>query len=364
MGEDAADVAVQSRKIALKCPSCGAGFKHMAWQSGMVCPQCGSDAIAPAVIIEGAIDYSIADRSKGYAIEDIRFAKLAQWAGFITAYQCNQALAKQKQIADSGAHAPHIAQVLISQKALNELQMKAILEVCEKSRPDADDREFVTVAVQNKFLTKEQGDQIIQAQRDMKKEGKTPPPVSVLLDEKRMMKENQIIAILRAQRNRSVGPIHDAHVVVERHRPPTVLEKYIGKKDDPMRKWRAAAYLSFFTILLLTWAWYYGFLKFRAERIAYYCPKCKDVFIAKMHDTVPIKCPFCGEKAALYGYFCNKCRRAYGVNNRNKAKKCTHCGSMLYSELNEELIEAHRKRMREEREADQQGMRKSDIKIE
>ena len=109
MGED--EVAVHAKKLALKCGACGA------------------DQLAPAPIIEGAVDYSIADRSKGYAIEDIRFGKIAQWAGFISPYQYNQALAKQKQIAETGQHAPHIAQVLISQKIMDQLQMKAVLEV-------------------------------------------------------------------------------------------------------------------------------------------------------------------------------------------------------------------------------------------
>ncbi|MEW6356694.1 MAG: hypothetical protein AB1696_10230 [Planctomycetota bacterium] len=366
MGDEATDVAVQGRKIALKCPACGGGFKNMPWQPGMKCPKCGSDGIAPAVIIEGAVDYSIADRSKGYAIEDIRFGKLAQWADFITAYQYNQALARQKQIADTGAHAPHIAQVLITQKALTELHMKAILEVYEKSRPDADDREFVQIAVQNKFLTQLQGDQILQEQRNMKKDGKTPPPVSVLLLEKRVIKENQIVAILRSQHKRAGGPVHEAQAVIERHRPPTVIEKYVGRKGDPMRKYRAAGYIAFLSVLVLAWAWYYGLLKFRPEMIAYYCPKCKDVFLYKVRNEVPIKCQSCGEETALYGFFCNKCRRAYGLPSRDGAKKCSHpnCGSMYYADLNEELMEAHRKQVREDREAEQQGVRKSDIKLD
>jgi DNA-directed RNA polymerase subunit RPC12/RpoP len=338
----------------------------MAWAMGMKCPKCGSDQLAPAPIIEGALDYSIADRSKGYAIEDIRFGKIAQWAGFISPFQYNQALAKQKQTADAGTPAPHIAQVLISQKIMSELQMKAVLEVYETPRPDAGDREFVKVAAQNKFITAQQGDEMLELQRAMKREGSTPPPVSALIFEKKLMKENQIIAILRAQHKRMVGPIHEALATVERHRPPTVIEKYIGKKGDPLRKYRAAAYVTAGIVLALFWAWYQGLIKFRREKIPYYCTNCKEAFIAPAGSTVPVKCPYCKQTSAYYGYYCEKCRRAYGLPHRKEAGKiqCTHCKSMLFSELTPEKIEEAKQRTREEQEADQRGVRKADFKVE
>jgi len=361
MGEE--EVAVHSKRIALKCPACGAGFRAMEWQAGMKCPECGSDEIAPAMLTEGAVDYSIANRRKGYAIEDIRFGKIAQWTGFISPYQYNQALAKQKQIADSGQEAPPIGQVLMSQSVLTDVQVRAILTVYDKPRPDADDREFVEVAVQNKFISKEQGSEVLARQREMKKNS-TPPPVSVLMLEQRLMKENQIVAILRAQHKRTMGPIHEVMDVIEQNREPTVLEKYIGKKGDPMRKYRAAAYISVGAFLVLVWAWYWGFLKFSTERAPFYCVECKKTWIGKVRRTVPVKCPYCKKQGGLYGFFCEKCRRAYGLPQREGRKKCTHCGSMLFAVLTEEKMKEHERRIKEELEADQKGVRKSDFKVD
>lgn len=362
MGDE--EVTLKAKTIALKCDACGGGFKNMAWTPDMKCPKCGSDRIAPAPIIEGAVDYSIADRSKGYAIEDIRFGKIAQWAGIISPFQYNQALARQKQIADGGRPAPHIAQVLISQKVMNELQMKAVLEVYEKPRPDADDREFVKVAVQNKFLTQEQADELLEFQRAMKKDA-TPPPVAVLALEKRLMKENQILAILKAQHKRMVGPVHEVLAVIERHRPLTVVEKYLGKKDDPKRKYRAAAYAAAGVLLLLVWAWYYGIIKFSVERIPYYCQKCHEAYFARAKASVPVKCSYCGEKEAYYGFYCEKCQQPYGLPDREKGeRRCPRCKGLLFSELTQDKIDDAKRRTQDAKQADEKGVRKSDFKPE
>jgi hypothetical protein len=152
--------------------------------------------------------------------------------------------------------------------------------------------------------------------------------------------------------------------VIERHRPPTVVEKYIGKKGDPKRKLRATLFLAAGALLVLIWAWYYGLIKLKSEKIPYYCTACKEAYIARACNAVPIKCSYCKETAALYGFYCEKCRRAYGLQTREGAKQCAHCKSMMYSELTPEKIADYRTRIKEAREADEKGFRKSDFKVE
>ena len=81
----------------VRCEDCGAKFDRLAWSPGDLCPKCGSSAFAPVPVRGEASDYSSADRSAAFAIEDIRFGRLAQWAGFVTPKQFQYALFQQKQ---------------------------------------------------------------------------------------------------------------------------------------------------------------------------------------------------------------------------------------------------------------------------
>jgi len=350
--------------VVVKCESCAAVFKNFKWKPGMKCPKCGSEDFAPATIIEGAVDYSVADRRKGYAIEDIRFGKLAQWAGLITAFQYNQALAKMKSIANSGQKVPHIGKILIDAGLMKESDMKAVLEVYCKPRPAEDDNEFARVAVQNKFVAEDRIEDLQILQKEMRAKGAMVPPLAVLCFEKRLIPEAKILAILQAQQRRATGPIHEIHAIIEANRPPTTLEKYIGKKGDPMRKYRAAGLIAGGLALILTWLWYYGFIG-GGQDVGYYCTACKKCFIAGYKKEVPIKCRYCGKKTAIYGFICGKCGKPYGVSDRDGPKYCPYCRSGYFREITKESLkrleerEKRRKRSPEEEKESLYKLRKT-----
>jgi len=348
--------------VVVKCPDCAAYYRDVTWKAGMRCPKCKSDKLAPATIIEGAVDYSVADRRKGYAIEDIRFGKIAQWAGLVSAYQYSQCLAKQKAMAERGEEVPPIGQVMVNSGMLKEPEMKAVLEVYNKARPAADDEEFAHVAVRNKFVEKDKIEDLQILQRKMRNNRQMVPPLAALCFERRLMPENQIMAILRAQQKRAMGCIHEVQDLIEASKPPSVIDKYIGKKGDPMRKYRAAAFIAGFTLLLLAWLRYYGFIG-GAKYVGYYCNACKGSFIAKMKKHVPIKCRLCGKRQAIYGFVCAKCRRPYGVRDRKGPKYCPYCRSGKFLEMTEELLQRIKREQRLKKEREDEEFKLHKIKV-
>ena len=69
------------------------------------------------------------------------------------------------------------------------------------------------------------------------------------------------------------------------------------------------------------------YIPFTGTYIGYHCGKCGGNFIARESDTVPITCKECGQKEALYGYFCTKCNLGFGASSRNpdQLPKCPRC---------------------------------------
>ena len=228
-------------RFVVKCNDCQHFAKDVLWSPGMPCPKCKSKRFAPVTIIGGAIDYSIADRSKGYAMEDIRFAKMALWSGTITVTQYTESLSRQKAIAERKEPVPHIGRILVDMGAIKESDMEAILEVRCKARPSTDDKDFGRLAEGNKYCTEDQVRECEDMMAVYKRQGRDTPPLLFLLLEKRYIKENQAMAILKSQQKRRLGIISDVREAVEERRPLSAIEKYIGVKGDPKRKYKMVA---------------------------------------------------------------------------------------------------------------------------
>jgi DNA-directed RNA polymerase subunit RPC12/RpoP len=293
------------------------------------------------------VDYSIADRSKGYAIEDIRFAKIALWSGLIAATQYNDALSRQKAMADRKEQVPHIGRILVDSKAIQESNMEAILEVRCKSRPSADDVDFAKLAMGNNYCTEQQVKECEAIMAQCKRQGRDTPPMACLLLERRYIKENQLLAILKSQQKRRLGIIHDVQVAVEERKPLSVLEKYVGMKGDPKRKYKVAALFSGVGFFVLFYLWWMGVFSsitaylptFGGPKIGYFCEGCGTVFLAKEYEKVPITCIGCGKKEAIYGFHCRKCGNFFGVDDRKGTIRCKRCKSDKFEDLTPKLVE-------------------------
>ena len=220
-------------KVVAKCEDCQNFVKNFPWAPGAKCPKCKSPRFAPVMLIAGAVDYTVADRSKGYAIEDIRFAKMALWAGVITAIHYNEALSRQKAKAERQEPVPHIGRILVDMGAIKETDMEAILEVRCKARPTTDDKDFARLAEGNNYCTEEQIKECEDRMAEHKRQGRDTPPMAFLLLERRYIKENQVLAILNSQLKRRLGIVHDVRAAIEEGKPLTLFEKYSRRQGRP-----------------------------------------------------------------------------------------------------------------------------------
>lgn len=235
--ENATTAAAVSR--VLRCEHCGSTFRNVVWNEGARCPRCRSPKYFPLPVVGRAVDYALADRSQGYAVEDIRFAKIAQWAGFITAAQYQDAFNRQNAAVAAGTPVPPIGEVLAGMKALNKLQEEFVLEYRCRERPNMEEADFARLAVQGKLVAEASVEECEKAQVADKQLGHDPAPLACLLYEKRHMQENQIQAIFQKQFEGEQGLAWEARRFVEENTTKP-LERLMGAKGTPQRKQRMA----------------------------------------------------------------------------------------------------------------------------
>lgn len=316
--------STQSRPI-VRCGSCGATYRRLQWTQGMVCPKCCSPDFFPVIIIDGALDYALADRTHGFAPEDIRFGQLAKWAGLITQSQYARALSLQQQLARRNHVPPHIAQIMISEGILKSTQASAIFQVMCKPRPAADDDLFAQMVLRNNLTGVGNIEECRRAQKQMAKGRHEVPPLGQLMFEKRYLNENQVQAVYRKMRGQ--GVVHEIARACEANRKLTPLEKLMGTKDEPERRRNSMLLCILTVIVFAVWAhWMFGpsgeTMWFKCEN-----PGCAKVFDGSFADKFPTKCPYCKQETAMYARKCCKCGTVFGTNGWWGRAVCPDCRS-------------------------------------
>ena len=61
----------ESISRVVRCETCRSIFRNVKWEEGARCPRCRSPKFLPLPIDSDAVEYTLADRSQGYALEDI-----------------------------------------------------------------------------------------------------------------------------------------------------------------------------------------------------------------------------------------------------------------------------------------------------
>ena len=152
------------------------------------------------------------------------------------------------------------------------------------------------------------------------------------------------MAILKSQQKRRLGIISDVQMAIEERRPLSSMEKYIGVKGDPKRKYKMVAVFGGGTLFIMFYLFWWldigsyvkPYIPFTGAKIGYHCEKCGAAFIARETTYIPIKCPECGQKEALYGFHCRnsnkKCNLIFGVSDRSVIPKCPRCNIAAFVE--------------------------------
>lgn len=309
----------------VRCDTCGSTFRNVVWKSGARCPRCRSPKYMPVPVVGLAIDYALADRSQGYAIEDIRFAKIAQWAGFLTPVQYQEAFNRQNDFVSAKGAVPPIGDILRDMRALTKVQHDFVIEYRRRERPNKEEKEFARMALQGKFATGDQIEACLRTQISDKEMGHDPAPLACVLYEKRFMQENQIQALIQKQSENESGLMREAAEYVEEN-TVTPIERVLGIKGSSDRKMRLAAVgvLVLVGLVLLG----RGVVAARAVPIATICVNC-DVRGAMPHNTPwPAECPECRAKPpTVYPLaICERCGEYHTLLDGALPAACQKCG--------------------------------------
>jgi len=317
-----------------RCEDCGNLSAKVSWSPGDTCPHCGSHHFAPVPRIRGNSDYESADRSQGFAIEDIRFGRLAVWAGM---------LAQKRFQTDLGT-------LLVQQKMLTKRQKAALLRVLVAVPGNSADREFVQTAAKSGYIGEDRLAACEALQSKMAREDLDAPPLPLLAYERRLLKENQVVALLKSMEQRGCGLLHNIQEGAYGSATHAIGALLGSGKDKRARVKQIAAV----AIILLAAV----FLVYRfAGGPAYAqvkCESCGAEFGAPENSDWPIECPECGEEAVYSLVMCRACGEYYISKGIGYGKSCPKCKSPNFIPVTNKT-EAERHKIEREIEARKSG---------
>jgi len=310
--------------IAVECGGCGRRFRARAWREGMVCPRCNSTQLAPAVAPGGAVDYFVADRSQGMAPADVRFAQWAKWCEVITQHQYDLAFLKQRRSFAEADQSLPIHEAMIKEGMIDEEQATRILEFLSLPRPDEDDGDFIRTLLSTTSLEREKVERVQQLQIKAATRYHEVPPLAQLLLERRVISEAQMLAVLRLQRQNGRGALKRACDMV---RPPVSegekrgLRQFVSLRKSGLRN--VALVLVLFALSTGIWVWQ---AHANMPTMFVKCQHCGRLSETKWSDTLPVKCPKCGNVLAYYAVICRN-GHVFTWDSPHDPKPCPVCGT-------------------------------------
>jgi len=315
----------------VRCADCGAEYRNYEWVPGTPCPKCRSNRFEPVVRVSKASDYESADRSGGFALQDIRFGRLAQWAELITPKQFQRALFQQSQTARQGVQVPDLASLLVRQKAITRREAEAVVSALVVEPGDAADIEFGLAAVRTGLATEADVERCRKIQERIAREGGDPPPLPLLLCEKRVLREAEAVALLKRMEREGKGLIHRIRVSAGAAEAPAHrVARWRTMWHSPAARAGAVAFL----LLLAGLVWYRGAASAGRSHVAVRCEHCGAEGGAPLASAWPLECPQCKQKALYPLAVCTQCGERFIVKNMmGYGTACPRCGSTKYKLL-------------------------------
>jgi DNA-directed RNA polymerase subunit RPC12/RpoP len=316
--------------VVLACARCGKRMLNPGVTAELRCAACGSEKMVPVPLWGGSVEYALADRSQGYALEDIRFGKIATWAGLISLNQYNDAMAIQKECLGLPGRIPSLAEIMIQKKFLTRAQVEAVLQARVEAADDPSDDEFGKLAMDKSGLTQARYISARQVQLEYSTKKREVPPLPVVVYEKRYMQEKEIQAVLQYQEQQRRGQNYRIKKELEGQVVPT-SERLFGVKGSAGRRTRLiGAGLAGLVLLVFLIVSLWG----TGDLVLSKCtnPKCGKRYTEKLKSDWPVYCPACKERTIEPFAVCLKCGEEFTIANiASLTNKCPKCGSSQYS---------------------------------
>ena len=314
----------------VRCEDCGARFEKLPWSPGAPCPKCGSSDFGPVPTRGGVSDYAAADRSAAFALEDIRFGRLAQWAGFITPKQLQYALYQQKQFVAAGRKVPDIGALFMQEKVMSRPQVQAVLAARRSQPRNTEDAEFAAAARRLGQATEAQITECRRMQDEAAQAGYDAVPLPLLLYEKRYMQENQILALMMNFERQNTGLLPRIRRLAEPVKAKPLKEQILGEPHSLGRYARVGVFCIVAVFILYSSV---TLVKRLTPDVKVRCEKCLGEFFASPTAGWPVKCPNCGAKEAYSLVLCQNCGEIYlfhGGIGYGAAAVCPKCHGTHY----------------------------------
>jgi hypothetical protein len=293
-------------------------------------PEIGNSPVRAVPTRENTTDYQRADRSTAFALEDLRFGRLAQWAELISPKQFQRALHEQKRMADARQSVSDIASLLLKEKLLDREQVRSIHSARLGVPNGKGDLEFAAAAQRMGALTPNQLEVCRRIQMQALQDGNDPLPLPLVVHEKRFMQENQIIALLKGGQLQGWGLLHRINVGPEAPSERASLTAFLGSPRSRQRYVRIAG----LAVVI-------GFLGLLSVRVAsgpvatahVQCIECRAIGGAPANSKWPTKCTECGELACYPMAICLECATRFPVKGIGYGLACPKCRSVKYEML-------------------------------
>jgi hypothetical protein len=264
----------------------------------------------PLVVREGAVDYALADRSKGPAVWDLRLGQLARWVGLININQVNQSLKTLCARAGQGEPGSPMGDLMVEEGLIDQHQLSALLRVLAAPRDEAEEEVFGNVAAQNEFTTPERAAECLALQKQAAAEGRQAPFIGFVLMEKRYVSDHQVMAILRASQRRGRGLIVEYQDALAAMAPPARTRPVRERKGVKWQSLRRSPVLAIVAATVLLFAVFRIYqTELRGPRARSYpvdimCKACKARYRQAVKTRAPFVCRECGKSAAFQALKC------------------------------------------------------------
>ncbi|MBI5366355.1 MAG: hypothetical protein HZA54_04915, partial [Planctomycetes bacterium] len=168
--------------IELPCPHCGNVMFAREERAGQekVCPACGKKTVVPQVAVAGASNDTLVQ--VGPSSADMLFGRIALANKLITDVQLAEAVLAQEKVL-AGGTATALGTVLQQKGYLTETAVKAVVRAQAEAEILAEDAQYGSIAVANRFITQKMLDKGLAQQKERAAEESGVVPLGRLLQE-------------------------------------------------------------------------------------------------------------------------------------------------------------------------------------
>ena len=316
-----------SPPTTLLCEDCGHIFLPLPGDTRLRCTRCGSGRCAP---MRREVAGSLV--SADSPVEEDRFARVALWGAWITSEQFAECVDAQKSRAAAGHHVPSLPQLLVEKGYLRRDQAAAVVKITTTRAAKPWGNQLGQLAIRRQFITREQLRECLEAQaRLLLSEGRAPFLGHVLI-ERGYMTEAEVLTLLKVQKQRHVGILHELHAA---RRP--AWSKLAGLARRHARVLWGLALAAGLAVLVVAGAWAHALLA-APPRMTLLCDRCGSRVRVAV-DAIAEGCPRCRKGQLCFPLRCKACGAVFPLKvrvagaHRIWLDPCPRCGTLDHVSL-------------------------------